>query len=96
MKTSDFLKVAENLAKTGLIRVSKKGEHEPHQLGSSCIGGTDRKNTKLWKNYGTLENIIIFKTAEEANEILKAHGVTEFVAKNTRSKTMCRLFKVKK
>lgn len=95
MKTSEFLKVAEKLAETGLIRVSQKGEHDTHQLGSSCIGGTDRKNISLWRKYGTLENIIIFKTADVVNPILIENGITEFVAKNTKSKTMCRLIEVK-
>jgi len=95
METREFLKVAQKIAKTGLIRVSKKGEHEPHQLGSSCIGGTDRKNISLWRKYGTLENIIIFKTAAVVNHILIENAITEFVAKNTKSKTMCRLIEIK-
>ena len=96
MKTSEFILVAEKLAKTGLIRVSKKGEHDNFVLGRTCIGGTDLKNSKLWRKCGTLENIIVFKTASEANSILKQFGITEFTAKPTKSRTMCRLIEVKK
>ena len=36
-------------------------------------------------------NIIIHKTADEANEILKKINIVEFEAKPTKSGTMCRL-----
>lgn len=36
MKTSEFLKVAEKLTKTGVVSVAKKGQHA--NLGGSCIG----------------------------------------------------------
>ena len=92
MKTLEFLTVASKLANTGLIRVAKKGEQCSSTLGNGCIGSTEAQNTKLWRKYRTLQNIVIFKTAEEANNILLANGITEFVAKNTKSKTMCRLY----
>ena len=96
MKTSEFILVAEKLAKTDLIRGSKKGEHDKEALGRTCIGGTESKNSKLWRKCGTLENIIVFETAIEANRILKEFGITEFTAKPTKSRTMCRLIEVKK
>jgi len=90
MKTVEFLQVAPKLATTGLIRVAKSGEKNPG-LGYAAIGSTDRQNTKLWRLYGTLENILIFRKAEEVNETLKANGINEFVAKKTKSGNSCRL-----
>jgi hypothetical protein len=95
MKTAEFTQVAEKLIGTGLFNVVEKGEHGKTRLGRTAIGRTDRQNTSLWRKFGTVENIIIFKTAEEANEILKTYGITEFQARNTKSKTMCRLVEVK-
>lgn len=89
MKTKDFINTAQKLIKTNLINVLKKSKHG--NLGSTCIGETDAQNTKLWREYKTLSNIIIFKTAEETNEILLQNNITEFIAKPTKSKTMCRL-----
>lgn len=89
MKTQEFVKVARKLVNTGLIRVVRKGEHGLLFFGG--IGETDAQNERLWRKCGTLENQIIFKTANEANQVLKAHGITEFTAKPTKSGTMCRL-----
>lgn len=91
MTTKQFLPVAQKLINTGLIEIVEKGQQLQFALGSTRIGRTDAQNTKLWRKYGTLSNIVIFKTADEANEILKQHGITEFKAKATKSGTMCRL-----
>ena len=92
MTAKEFLPVAQKLISTGLFTIIEKGEKRQHALGSSSLGRTDAQNTKLWRKYGTLSNIIIHnKTADEANEILKQHGITEFKAKATKSGTMCRL-----
>lgn len=90
MTTKEFCAIAPRLAKTGLIRAAKKGEHHP-ALGRDTIGSTDYQNQKLWKEYGTLENIIVSGTYEAANDTLELYGITEFVAKPTKSGTMCRL-----
>lgn len=89
MKTKDFIIIAQKLIKTNLFNVLKKGKHG--NLGSTHIGETDAQNTKLWREYRTLVNIVIFKTAEETNKILLDYNITEFIAKPTKSKTMCRL-----
>lgn len=89
MTTKEFLPVAQKLINTGLISVLEKGQHG--NLGGTYIGRTDAQNTKLWRKCGCLSNIVVFKTADEANAILEANGVTEFYAKPTKSGTMCRL-----
>ena len=89
MKKQEFLTAVEKIAKTDLISVAKKGSHA--FIGFNCIGETTRQNEKIWRKYGTLNNIVIFKTADEVNEVLASIGVTEFKAFPTKSKTMCRL-----
>lgn len=89
MTTKNFLPVAQKLINTGLISVLEKGEHG--NLGGVSIGRTDHQNTKLWRMWGTLENIVIFKDSELVNQILLENGITEFVAKPTKSGTMSRL-----
>ena len=91
MKTAEFLPIAQKLIETGLFSIQEKGQRAQHLLGRSLIGRTDALNTKLWRKHGTLENIIIHKTADEANEILKKINIVEFEAKPTKSGTMCRL-----
>lgn len=91
MTTTEFTQVAEKLAQTGLITVLKKGEHGRGLLGSNCIGSTESQNKLLWRKYGTLSNILIFKPADEVNKILKVNGISEFTAKPTKSGQMCRL-----
>lgn len=91
MNKQEFLAAVEKIAKTEIVRVSKKGEHDALTLGTTCIGATERKNEKIWRKYGTLNNIVIFKTADEVNAILESIGVTCFKAYPTKSKTMCRL-----
>lgn len=89
MTTVEFLPIAQKLMNTGLFSILDKGKHG--NLGGVYLGRTDSQNTKLWRNYGTLENIVIFEKAEKANEILADHGITEFKAKPTKSGAMCRL-----
>jgi len=91
MTTKQFLQVAPKLGTTGLIRVAKPGEKNPG-LGYASIGSTDSQNTKLWRTYRNLESILIFKNADEVNAILKSNGITEFVAKITKSGSSSRLF----
>lgn len=91
MTTLEFLPVAKKLIETGLFSIQEKGQRDQYLLGASRIGRTDSLNTKLWRKYGTLENIIIFKNADETSQILKEFGITEFEAKPTKSGTMCRL-----
>lgn len=93
MTTKQFLPVAQKLISTGLISVLEKGQHG--FLGRTCIGRTDNQNTKLWRKYATLENIVICKKADEVNKILMDNGITEFVAKKTKSGSMSRLVEVK-
>jgi hypothetical protein len=89
MKKQEFITAIEKLSKTDLIRVAKKGEHA--NIGGTCIGSTFRQNEKIWRTYGTLNNIVIFKTADEVNAVLEANNITEFKAFPTKSKTMSRL-----
>ena len=95
MKTSVFLPIAQKLIETGLFSIQEKGQRDQYLLGGVRIGRTDELNTKLWRKYGTLSNIIINKTEEETNKILKEFGITEFAAKSTKSGLMCRLNEVK-
>ena len=95
MKTSVFLPIAQKIIETGLFSIQEKGQHDQYLLGGVRIGRTDELNTKLWRKYGTLSNIIINKTEEETNKILKEFGITEFAAKTTKSGSMCRLNEVK-
>jgi hypothetical protein len=90
-KKQKFIQAVEKLANTGLVSVLKKGEHGTYLLGNSCIGSTYSQNEKIWKKYQTLSNIVIFKTANEVNDILSSKGIKEFKATPTKSKTMCRL-----
>jgi len=92
MNKKDFISNIEKLATSDLIRVASKGEHVKHSLGINCIGSTYTQNEHIWRKYGTLENIIIFKTSDEANKILKNLGISELIAKPTKSKPMCRLY----
>jgi hypothetical protein len=89
MKKQEFITAIEKLSKTDLIPVAKKGQHA--NLGGCYIGSTLRQNEKIWKTYGTLNNIVIFQTAEEVNAVLEVNNITEFKAFPTKSKTMSRL-----
>ena len=91
MNKQEFLNTVEKLATIQLIRVAKKGAHEAQFLGTSCIGSTTRQNEKIWRKFGTLNNIIIFQTADEVNAILEANNITRMKAFNTKSSTMSRL-----
>lgn len=95
MKTAEFILVAQKLIKTDLFSIQEKGERNQYLLGTSRIGRTDELNTKLWRKYGTLSNIVIHKRADEVNEILNKFGISEFYAKSTKSGSMCRLELVK-
>ena len=90
MTTKEFLQVAPKLININKLPVAKKGSHNP-MLGFATIGSTNRQNTILWRKYGTLVNIVILYTADEINALLKDHGITEFVAIETKSGQFCRL-----
>jgi hypothetical protein len=91
MKKQEFLSTLDRLATTDLIRVAKKGEHLGFRLGYTCIGSTTRQNEKIWRHYGSLNNIIIYRTANEVNRILDGLGVTSMRAFKTKSGDSSRL-----
>lgn len=94
MKTTEFLQVAPKLAALNLFTNLKKGEHGRGHLGYSLFGTTKSHFEQIWRTYGTLENIVILKTADEVNEILANAGISEFMAIKTKSGEMCRLIEV--
>jgi hypothetical protein len=92
MKKKEFLKTVQLLAdQTTLFRVSRKGEHAQAYLGWSTIGSTMVQNEKIWKKYGTLNNMVIWQKADFVNEILKSVGIDNMKAFPTKSKDGCRL-----
>jgi hypothetical protein len=92
MKKQEFLKSVEKIAlETKLFSVAEKGQHASAYLGYSCIGSTYRQNEKIWRKYGTLNNIVIWKKAGEVNSILESIGVRNMKAFTTKSKQACRL-----
>lgn len=95
MKTSQFLPIAQKLIETGLFSIQEKGERNQYQLGITRIGRTDTLNTKLWRKYGTLSNIVLHKTAEEVNKVFLKHNIVGFCAKPTKSGLSCRIELIK-
>ena len=95
MTTREFLQIAPKITKAGIFSNAKKGEHVGFLLGFKVFGSTERHYKKIWREYGTLENLIAFDNEEVVNAKLREAGVTEFVARNTKSGTMSRLYEVK-
>ncbi|MDV4026237.1 hypothetical protein CMT52_18045 [Elizabethkingia anophelis] len=95
MTTKEFLQVAPKITKTGLFYNLKKGEQGQWRLGFNIFGSTDSHYQIIWRKYGTLENMVITEPAEDVNVILKKEGITEFIAKPTKSGRFCRLVEVK-
>ncbi len=95
MKTSEFLQVAPKLTALNLFTNLKKGEHGRGLLGYSYFGTTKRHYELIWRTYGTLENLIIYKPASEVNKMLANAGITEFKARRTKSGELCRLVEVR-
>ena len=91
MTTKQFLTIAPKITKLGIYTNLKKGEHGQFLLGANMFGTTENHYKIIWRTYGTLSNMIIFDTAERVNEKLQNDGITEFIAKPTKSGTMCRL-----
>lgn len=87
----EFAPIAIKLKNTGLIPVMRPNKRGQDQVGLVYIGATNDQNIKLWKTYQTLFNIPIFKKSDKANEILRKYGITQFIAKPTKTKTVCRL-----
>ena len=96
MTTKEFLQIAPKITKAGIFSNAKKGEHVGFLLGLKVFGSTETHYKKIWREYGTLENLIAFDSADNVNAKLKDFGVTEFIARNTKSGTMSRLYEVEK
>lgn len=92
MTTTQFLTIAPKLTELGIYTNLKKGQHGTHFLGTRFFGTTENHYKIIWRKYGTLSNMAIFDTAERVNEKLQNAGITEFIAKQTKSGHMCRLF----
>ena len=95
MTTKQFLQVAPKLTQLGIYTNLKKGEHGNFLLGTGLFGTTENHYKIIWRKYGTLSNMVVFDTAEKVNEKLLNAGITEFIAKPTKSGTMCRLHTLK-
>lgn len=91
MTTKQFLQVAPKITELGIYTNLEKGKHGIYFLGTSLFGTTENHYKIIWRRYGTLSNMVICDTAEKINEKLQNAGITEFVAKPTKSGTMCRL-----
>ena len=91
MKMKDFIKVAEKITQSNIYCNLKKGEHGKGFLGFTIFGSTERHYRLIWRNYGTLYNILITEPAEQINKKLSDYGITQFIAKPTKSKRFCRL-----
>ena len=91
MKTKEFMQVAKKITESNIFYNLKKGEHGKGFLGFTVFGSTDNHYRIIWQNYGTLYNIVITETAEQINKKLTDYGITQFVAKPTKSKRFCRL-----
>ena len=96
MTTKQFANMAHKITATNLFTNLKKGEHGTKELGRLYFGTTTLHYATIWRKYGTLENLIVMKTAKETNAILKEYGITEFIAKPTKNKLSCRLHEIKK
>ena len=95
MTTKQFLEVAPKLTQLGIYTNLKKGEHGNFLLGTGLFGTTENHYKIIWRTYGTLSNMVVFDTAERVNEKLQNAGIKEFIAKPTKSGTMCRLHTLK-
>lgn len=95
MTTKEFIKVAEKINKLNIYYSLKKGEHGIFLLGLRYFGSTPRHYAHIWRTFGTIENIVITKTAEEVNDILIKNGISEFYARPTKSNRFCRLIENK-
>ena len=97
MKKQEFinevLKIATALG--DYVRPTNKGEHCTAFLGFTCMPGTYRHAEFVWRKYGTLQNLIIFRTADEINSILSDYNITSFKARPTKSGQMCRLVAIR-
>ncbi len=94
MKPNEFIPIAKKLTESNIYYNLKKGEHGKFMLGWQIFGSTETHYKIIWRKYGTLYNLVILKTAEETNEILKQFNITEFEARPTKSKRFCRLHSV--
>jgi len=92
MKTNEFIPIAKKLTESNIYYNLKPGEHGKYFLGNTFFGSTENHYKIIWRKYGTLYNIVVFKTAEETTEILRRFNITEFIAKPTKSKRFCRLW----
>ena len=91
MKTKEFIKIAKKITESNIYYNLKKGEHGKGFLGFTIFGSTESHYKLIWLNYGTLYNIVITEPAEEINKKLAGFGITQFIAKPTKSKRFCRL-----
>ncbi len=95
MTTTQFLAIAPKITELGIFTNLKKGQHGQFLLGANMFGTTENHYKIIWRKYGTLSNMVVFDTAESVNEKLQNAGIKEFIAKPTKSGTMCRLHTLK-
>ena len=91
MTTKQFLQIAPKITELGIYTNLGKGQYGTYLLGIMLFGTTENHYKIIWRKYGTLSNLIILDTAERVNEKLLNAGITEFIAKRTKSGYMCRL-----
>lgn len=95
MTTTQFLQIAPKITATNLFSNLAKGQHGKYLLGWRMFGTTESHYKHIWRAYGTIRNLITDVSAEEANEILAKHGITEFKAVQTKSGRFARLIESK-
>ena len=95
MTRTEFLSNCSKLSQVSVngkqLSLSEKGKHH-NDMGCSVLPGTERHAIQVWRKYGTLQNCVVFQiSAEDLNAEFKRLGIT-FVAKPTKSGTMCRIY----
>ena len=95
MTRTEFLSNCSKLSQVSVngksLSISEKGKHY-NELGCSVLPGTERHAIQVWRKYGTLQNYVVVNIlADELNAEFNRLGIT-FVAKPTKSKTMCRIY----
>lgn len=91
MKRLVFLNNCEKLKGLEIFPFVKGKYAKTFGLGYSHFGSTKRQFERIWRDYGTLENLLIFKTADEVNLILTENDIKGFKAVPTKNKLNCRI-----
>lgn len=95
MKAQTFLDAVKLLATTNLIRVQQPRQHGQDTIGETSIGATDRQNKRILKDWGGLQNILIFEHPDHVNAVLVELGLDSlFFVKPTKSGTSSRIHNV--